>query len=387
MIFIRKKTPANASVGVPATGGFFLASLFALTLVVVAGCLTSSSASDKSYSVTVLGDLHYDAEPLERFHVRGGVRADEFRRNVNMWKSLSPALLAASARLVGPDTAFALQLGDLIQGQSASYAAHTQMLAEATGILETNYPGLPIVTVCGNHDILGRDNAEKAYKDYMIPWQARQMAFLTTNSVERTTFGFRHGPDLWVFVNFNYPKSSFATVEKLFEENPDVRYTFVATHGPVLPMDVWKRRWFYLGESAQDSLRRKMRKLLAERHAIVLAGHVHSMEYKDWYGDGGRITEMVVSSVTLFDSGKPRPVDPQVISETPDDYGAWLKTAPTNAANTAFAALYAEYTPGLKKRYAARAAGHHILRISDRGVKLEYYGGDSEKPTKVFPLR
>ncbi len=64
MIFIRKKTPADASTGVQAAGGFSLAALLALALAVAAGCVTSSLASDNSYSVTVLGDLHYDAHGL-----------------------------------------------------------------------------------------------------------------------------------------------------------------------------------------------------------------------------------------------------------------------------------------------------------------------------------
>ena len=344
-------------------------------LIATTGCRTVAPAS-RDYSVVVLGDLHYDDA---RFHTKEkpGSKDKQY-----VWKEKSPALLAASAATVGPDTDFALQLGDIIDGYAASSVAHTQMLAEATSILEQTYHGLPVVVVCGNHDV-----GPNAFKTFMVPWQAAQLASLTTNEVKSTTFGFRHGPDLWVVIDFTSGVGTVNTVAKIFADNPDVRYTFIAVHGPVLPMDVWKLRWFYLGAESMNDARRKMREMLAKRNAIVLSAHVHALEYKDWYGDGGRITEMVLDSIPRASSDFSKPVVPDVISETPDDYGAWLKTLEKTDANVRFDALFDEYRPGLKARYAAKATGHHVLRASDSGVILEYYGGTATEPTKVFKLR
>ena len=350
------------------------------------GCLTSRTKAEgapRVYSIAVLGDIHYDAPPVERFHAGG--RAGHHKCNVLMWEKDMPRILAASASLVSRDTSFALQLGDLIDG-AASLDAQTQMLAEATAVLEKTYPGIPVISVCGNHDYIG--GWRKGYHSFMLPWLARQVAPLATNAVRSTTFGFRHGPDLWIFVNYNEGEATVPILEKLLADNPDVRYTFVAIHGPVLPMDLFKFRWFYLGEERQDKARRKVRALLAKRDAIVLAGHVHMLEYKKWQGDGGRLTEMVVNSVSRWGDGQNmKPAEPRVISETPDDYGAWLKAAAKNDANEKFEALYEEYRPGLKARYGASAVGHHVLRVSDAGVVLEYYGFDAVEPTKVFTLR
>ena len=337
-----------------------------------------------TYSISILGDVHYDAPPLERFHASG--RAVHFKNNVVMWEEDMPALLAASGRLVGRDTTFALQLGDLIDG-ACDFNSHTQMLAEATAILEKAYPRLPVISVCGNHDIIG--GWRRGYNSFMLPWLRRQVALLTTNAVTSTTFGFRHGPDLWVFINFNDAEATIPTLEKLLADNPDVRYTFVAIHAPVLPMDQFRFRWFYLGEEKQNEARRKVRALLARRNAIVLAAHVHTLEYKEWEGDGGRITEMVLNSVMRWgDAGEHiRPEIPKVRSETPEDYGAWLKKARLSDDEAKFNAMFEEYRPGLKTRYAASAGGHHILRVSDDGVTLEYYWRDKLEPTKVFTLR
>ena len=364
----------------------------AIVLVCVAGLAAQSFAQTNraSYSVSVLGDVHYEAPPLERFHKPG--KAGLFKGNTLMWEKDMPGMLAASASLVGPDTSFALQLGDLIAGASLGYDAQTQMLAEATAVLEKTYSGHPVITVCGNHDYMCGNydrvgEGKRAYNSFMVPWLARQVASLTTNAVTSTTFGFRHGPDLWIFINYNDGEATIPILEKLLNDNPDVRYTFIAIHGPVLPMDQFKFRWFYLGDERQNGARRKVRALLARRNAIVIAGHVHMLEYKEWQGDGGRITEIVLNSVTRFGPGRMKPAVPDVRSETPDDYGAWLKTAPASDYNTRFEALYEEYRPGLKTRYAASAVGHHILRVSDSGVTLEYYGHDATTSTKIFTLR
>lgn len=363
-------------------------SLF-LILIASVAAQVFAQAGKSSYSVAVLGDLHYDGEPAEKFHSKG-FNSEEYRRNKAMWKEESPGILAASAKCVGPDTAFALQLGDLIQGQTSSYAAHTQMLAEATAVLKATYPTLPVISIAGNHDVLGNEKAGKAYRDYMIPWQAAQLAPIAANAVTNTTFGFRFGQDLWICINFNNGVRSVPIVKKLLADNPDVRYTFVTTHGPVLPMDLWKRRWFYLGDDnvSANRCRRELRELFAKRNAIVLSGHVHSLEYKDWYGDGGRITEMVVNSIPRYTKeARPKPAEPRVVYDTPDTYGVWLKRAETNAANARFEALYEEYRPGLKSRFASHAVGHYILRVSDSGVVLDYYGRDATTPTKTFTLR
>ena len=151
----------------------------------------------------------------------------------------------------------------------------------------------------------------------------------------------------------------------------------------MLPSDISPknrtRRWFFLGSAGYDKQRREMRDLFAKRNVIVLCGHLHVLEYKDWFGDDGRITEMVLTSVLTRTEA-----EPSVVFDSPDRYGAWPTNAETNAATTA---LFAEYKPGLKVRYAARAGGHYMLHVSDSGVTLDYYGLDSTKPTKTFVLR
>jgi len=371
------------------------------------GCLSAVRCDD--YSVSVLGDMHYDAFPPEKYHAAAiakwrptgahPARLREFERNAAMWQDLCSRILAASSACVRPDAAFALQLGDLVQGDCESDDLHRQMLAEATGLLEKAYPHLPVVSPCGNHVIREGDRDEGAagaYAEFMCPYASRQLARFLPQGVRTTTFGFRCGPDLWIVLDFNFGARDADIVRRLLAGNTDARHTFVATHGPVLPMHLWRCRWFHLGWPADNALRREMRALFAKRHAIVLAGHVHSLELKDWYGDGGRITEMVLNTCAGKSDGGYYPAEPDVKAADPADYGAWaygsdaakLGPHPRPAKNAPdMAALFDEYRPGLRRHFAARAVGHHVLRVSGEAVALDYYGHDATTPTRTFSLR
>ncbi len=374
--------------------------LLPILLVVAALCadaapqdaaVRKSAADFSSYSVVALGDLHYDDEQPERFHAEfikknGGRVSPNFQRNAKMWAGPSRRMLEASAKCVGPDAAFVLQLGDIIHGDCESDTVHTQYLAEAISVLEATYPKLPIVSVAGNHDIrsgLKPHGATAAYCQFMLPFLSHQLSGLISNGVDKTTFGFRLGPDLWIVADFNVGVRDLGVIKRLLADNEDARYTFVCSHGPVIPSDISSknrsRRWFFLGSPGYDKQRREMRALFAKRNVIVLCGHVHALEYKDWFGDDGRITEMTITSVLTRTEA-----EPSVVFDSPDRYGNWPANAETNAATTA---LFAEYKPGLKERYAARAGGHYMLHVSDSGVTLDYYGLEATKPTKTFILR
>lgn len=364
---------------------------------------------DDAYSVIGLGDTHYDRNPPTYFHAQAIARWQaagthkrrllEFRRNAAMWQDLSPRILAASAKIRRPDTAFMLQVGDLVQGDCMSDSLHITMLAEAMDLLEKTYPGLPIVSVCGNHDIREGESetgAATAYRQYMLPRESHHLTTLAPDGIAQTTFGFRCGRDYWLCLDFNYGERDFDLVKRLLQENRDVRHTFVVVHGPVLPLDTGRSRWFYLGAPDSDILRREMRAVLARRKAIVIAGHAHTLEFRDWHGDGGRITEMILN--TVAGNGKSIfPAEPTMKAATPADWGRWLAEggtpkyahARTDTAKTSvgMAALYAEYRDGLRAYQAARAVGHYCLHVDDATIRMEYYGHDALVPTNVFTLR
>ncbi len=139
------------------------------------------------YSVAILGDTHYDAEPESVYHSHydesnrwAKVQHAEFVRNGEMWRERCPRMLAASAELArGADTSFVLQLGDIIQGDCDDAPTHRRMLDDCIRMLRAPYPeGIPFLTVMGNHDFRGKD-ARKAYLDFAGPFMSDEVEKLS----------------------------------------------------------------------------------------------------------------------------------------------------------------------------------------------------------------
>lgn len=379
-----------------------------------AGCRTATRRS--TYSVPLLGDVHYDRPPIDTFHSEFRRRhgADgmfdsyrgEFESFSSMWGQggMSAALIAASGKVRRSDAAFALQLGDLIEGDCESPETHARMLSDALALMKRTYGDIPFLTVAGNHDVRRGAHRQGEFENYrrdICAWHLRELG----RAIDNLTFSFLNGPDLWIVADYNRP--NIELVEKLLSEHRDARYTVFCTHGAVLTSGNRDLRcWFFLGRPQYsvatgrklskeelnaeipvwDAARRRVRRLLAERNAIVLSGHSHRLELRDWYGDGGRITEFVMNSVTRTVKGVDIPGTPVVVGDKPSDFGR-CRVRANLPCDASVDSLYAEYEPGMKRYYTADAAGHAALVFSDAGVRADYYGLDAVAPSASFTIR
>ncbi|MGM9740390.1 MAG: metallophosphoesterase family protein [Candidatus Cryptobacteroides sp.] len=231
------------------------------------------------------------------------------------------------------------------------------------------FPDIPLVTVAGNHDVRAKDNAfaREAYLGYMPGRMASELGV----PVDSSDFSFRVGPDAFVVIDFNKPDDE--KVANLIADASDARYLFVLIHCTVFPYDSTKYyKWYYHGKDKNPAARDRMRRLLAGNNAIVLCGHTHTTEFLDWYGDGGRITQMTMNSVWRDDATGVY----EIQSEGPDQYGR-LAAKP----------VFDEFSPGLKAYSRSLAAGSYKMNVSDNGVTVDFYPGDSTRAAHRFVLR
>ncbi len=370
---------------------FSAAGLAGLTLADGLKLAFAAEGKDDNYSVVILGDTHYDDIDPEKYHagyaladkVREANHRKEFVRNGNMWAGRSRNLVKRAACLVDENTRFVYQVGDLIQGDTADAETHKRYLDDALNLFKKDVaPDLPFVTVAGNHDLRGNDDAvcTQAYTEYMSARMSRELG----QEVKSTNFLFRSGPDAFVVVNFTKPKVDEITA--LLNEARGSRHVFVMVHGPVFPFDDVKYYWWYLLGNRKDSKaaeRREMRKLLASLNAIVLCGHTHMTEFLDWRGDGGRITQMTMSSVWRNDDQ----ANYKVLASGREGYGTMLFKEKPELATEANLALFEEYRKGICEYCIADSAGSYKLIVSDRHVYVDFYAGDSARLTKRFVLR
>ena len=349
---------------------------------------TKPSGGGESYSVALLGDTHFDSTDTKHYHseylfsttpARYELHLKEHVRNAEMWRERMPSFLRASAACVTDDTAFALQLGDLVQGDCNNPATHSRMLNDAFRLIKEAYGGkLPLVTVVGNHDIRG-DIPTDGTREAFDAWQPPMMAKELGRPVAGTTFSFRQGPDAFIVVDFNEPRPDLALVKRLFAESEGARHTFLISHGPAIPSGA--SRWFLLGSPKRNAERRELLRIMAAHNTIVLAGHTHCLEFYDCVLPEGRVTQFVATSVWT----RPDLATPSVKGEGAAAYGNRAKKA--KGGKPGYPALVEEYRPFVRDYFFANAAGHYRLEVGPTRIAAVFYGGNSTVPTRTFVLR
>jgi len=228
------------------------------------------------YSVAVLGDTHYDAEPESVYHSHydesnkwAKIQHAEFRRNGEMWRERCRRLVEASATVASRlDTRFILQMGDLVQGDCDDVPTHVKMLEDAIGVMREPFArrnaARPFLTVIGNHDFRGK-GARDAYLDFSRRFMGAEMLRLTGEecAAEYPVFSFRLGGDLWVFCDFE--RSDLQPVIDAVE-GATARHVFLVTHGPFTAADSNSFRWRLGGSRKCDALRPRLYEALSRRH-------------------------------------------------------------------------------------------------------------------------
>ena len=345
--------------------------------------------NDKEYSIVILGDTDFDTEPASAYHSNynekvewlNRVQRAEFARNGEMCRERCPRLLKRASKLITPDTKMVFQMGDLIQGDCGKGEVHQKMLSDVMNSFKKELGNLPFVTVVGNHDIRGVD-AKETYHRYMPQRMSEELG----KPIKKTTFSFNIGKDAYIVIDFNHPDDE--EVEKLLKETEGARHTFVIIHGPLFPYDSASCRWFYHGKNTPEhtAARRHFRELFAKRNVICLCGHVHTTELADWFGDGGRITQMTMNSVWSKDELGTY----TVAYEGAAQYGERRKKIAHNdngSETTDETPLFDEYRTGLKRYSFSFAAGSYKMHVSKKHISIDFYAGDSMDISHTFELR
>ena len=368
-----KQTRRNFIGGVAAAAGMPLLN---------AGCM-SRGACGQSYSVAILGDTHYDAEPESVYHSHydesnkwAKIQHEEFRRNGEMWRTRCPQLLAASAALAHKlDTRFVLQIGDIIQGDCDDVATHKKMLDDCIKMLRKPYPaGLPFFTVMGNHDFRGK-GARKAYLEFAEPFMSKEAGCVA----KYPAFSFRQGDDLWVFCDFE--TNNLDPISDLIDADPSARYVFLVTHGP-FTLCVAERsfRW-RLGGWGCDATRPRLYETLSRRHAIVLSGHTHTTDFYRHENKYGGFSEFTANSVW----SKPELATAVPIFDKVEDYAADPNLIKGEKLEECRRELEF-FRPGIRKFFHNKGAGHYRLDVSDKAVTMAFYPGAAREPAREFCL-
>lgn len=340
----------------------------------------SASNADGSYKVLILGDVHYDAAELhaDPAYSKKGV----FRRNSTMWKRATPELLTlASERASAEGVVFAIQLGDIVQGDGGNAEMQKMMLRAGFAAVKNYFPRLPLWVVKGNHDVRLRvgknDNAPP--DEALMPLVASEFGF---SGLKNGNHAFRRGKDLYISVDGFIPAAEVAAfVKKALEDNADARYVFLLTHLPVLPADPAIPFWLLPGHY-------EVAELLETRPSVVFAAHTHVPSVGTRVTARGKVVQLVTTS--MGSEWNPRSVMPARFTswQLVLDYGKTLRATGLNRNNASRWPVLeskGEYT----FREFFRNSGFVILDVGDDAVTARYFinGGDTPQESIVLYSR
>ncbi len=356
------------------------------------GCTTCPVFGRGGYSVAVLGDTHYDAEPESVYHSHydesnkwAKIQHEEFRRNGEMWRERCPRMLNASASLASRmDTRFVLQLGDIIQGDCDDVATHKKMLDDCIRFLRAPYPkDIPFLTVVGNHDFRGK-GARPAYFEFAEPFMSKEIAKIEDGpgsiSVKYPAFSFRVGPDLWIFCDFE--RKDLNPIADLIDADSSARHVFLVTHGPFTTSAHCSfYRWRLGGSKECESSRSRLYETLLRRHAVVLSGHTHTTNFYRHENSLGSFSEFTVNSVWMRDNL----ATAEPISSDPSQYSAEQGKFEGDRQSD-YEREIAFFKPNLKEYFYNNGAGHYRLDVSEDSVSMAFYPGDALSPARIFTM-
>ena len=276
------------------------------------------------YSFLVIGDTHFDAEQSV-YHAaylaqdkppKYSVRKKEFNRNADMWRKRMPSMLGNLS--AETNVAFAVHVGDLIQGDCNDAEMQRQMLSDALRTIRGNLPNidgipLPFLPVVGNHDVrLTGAKGDRSGSDLYRKWsrpllseEASRGEFTMEtvgehSAVLRRELGDSTQSCCDLFLLLDYMESDpLSVVSNAFSsisEKQGIRHKFVLCHKPLSKLDPVghsnpsKGEWLL----SSDEVRNKSLKMFCQTLGVLwISGHIHRMA---WKKDGG-LAEVCVNSV------------------------------------------------------------------------------------------
>ncbi len=351
---------------------------FAFLLATAAVLLSAAE-----YELILLGDLHFDTSEYRAGAAVQPFQQKEFARNAGIWKKNIPEELKAAGSKVSPKTNYVIQLGDVIQGDSASDAEHVKMLNDMLAVIRPYFGGVPLLFAKGNHDVRSLDQKgpgrAAAYNSFLLPYLKKELKL--DNAPADMNYAVRNGDDLLLFLDSGHP--GLSRIEALIAQNAGFKRLLVFTHIPVLPCPgggvVFRHTPGGTGlakdANNQPENRKKLLELLAKHNAYIFCGHTHTPAIVEWKSEKGRIVQLTTSSLAQR-GGAPA-----------------FKLRPAGKAALEEALPEGKF-PGFRKEYAEPARffelfpgwGFVVLRLSDDAVVADLYSGSGSKPEKTVIL-
>ena len=180
-----------------------------------------------------------------------------------------------------------------------------------------------------------------------------------------------------------YDRGSLDWFAGLMKEHKPRRLVFVI-HPPVVPYNA-RSNWHVYSRPNQQAQREKLLDLLGRARAVVLSGHLHKYSFLVRRTEnGGRFSQLAISSVAASPDGKPRDQLEGLDRYTPDLVNLEPKHAPDTVADRR--RLLEAEKPFIEHFEYADTWGHAVLRVAGDQVRADVCRGLDRQPWKALDL-
>ena len=339
------------------------------------------ASSKDPFSILLLGDLHFDKLDRHNLDFLQKNKPDDLRQ-VREYSALTrdvlPRLFVSTRAAIqelypSPDTrvAFALHVGDLVEGLCGTEEQTRQLDADALDFVRGAKLGVPFLFTKGNHDITGPGAAD-AFKSVFHPFLGEQAATLGGDSkMGAARYLIEQGDALFCFFDA-YDRESLAWLEASLARRT-ARHCFVVIHPPVVPYGA-RSTWHVFSNERDKAQRERLLELLGKHRAFVLSGHIHKYNLLVRATPrGGKFLQLGLSSVIYQPEGPPQ----HVLSGVKEYNGDQVSVEPNFSPGTEKQrrAVYQTEAPFVRQFQYADLPGYAVLHVEGARVKVRIYSG------------
>jgi len=269
-----------------------------------------------------------------------------------------------------------VQGGDLTEGLCGSRELQETQFKNVKEFIRNYIPETKFIATKGNHDITG-PGAKEAFDSVMLPWLSNECG----EQIDSASFYFMEGPDLFVFFDA-YHNNDLGWLEKTISENRR-RHVFVVMHPPAVPYNA-RSTWHLFSRAHEKDVRERFLNILGANEVVLLTGHLHKYSVLARKTSKGAFMQFSVNSVI----SSPKILVRDQIEGVKNYSSQLVELEPEFQPDTKQQRqqLLEDEKPYIAYFEYANFPGYAIINVSDKGINIDIYLGDSDKVWKNIPL-
>jgi hypothetical protein len=335
-----------------------------------------------AYSFVYLGDMHFDKRCHHDFEwVQANMPNDisQIEDYIRITEKYTPGLLRRVQTCIESSEGqikMIVQGGDLTEGLCGSFELQETQFKDVKAFIRSYIPETRFIAIKGNHDITG-PGAREAFDSVMLPWLSDECG----KQIDSASFYIMEGPDLFVFFDA-YHNNDLDWLERTLSENKH-RYVFVVMHPPAVPYNA-RSTWHLFSKAREKDVRERFLNILGANEVVLLTGHLHKYSILARRTSAGTFVQFSVNSVI---SSSKISVRDQL--EGVENYGGQLvELEPEFQPDTKQERqkLLEDEKPYIAYFEYADFPGYAIINVSEAGINIGIYTGDSDKVWKNVSL-